>query len=84
LGAPFEREEDSTLKELLRTNDPVLLSFATTLLASERIDAVVLDGHTSVLEGSVGAIQRRLMVPDADLARARELLKASGALKDRV
>ena len=72
------------MKELLRTNDPVLLSFATTLLAGESIDAVVLDGHTSILEGSIGAIQRRLMVPDADLARARLLLEECGGLKGRV
>jgi len=68
------------VKELLRTNDPVLLSFATALLKDERIDAVVLDGHTSILEGSIGAIPRRLMVPDAEHARARRLLKEHGGL----
>jgi len=72
------------LKELLRTNDPVLLSFATALLADQRIEAVVLDGHTSVLEGSIGAIQRRLMVRDEDLARARRLLKERGGLAEGV
>jgi hypothetical protein len=72
------------LKELLRTNDPVLLSFATALLAEERIEAVVLDGHTSILEGSIGAIQRRLMVRDEDLVRARRLLKERGGPADGV
>jgi len=72
------------LKELFRTNDPVLLSFATALLADERIEAVVLDGHTSILEGSIGAIQRRLMVRDEDLARARRLLKERGGPADGV
>ena len=70
------------MKELLRSNDPVLLSFATALLADARIDAVVLDGHTSVLEGSIGAIPRRLMVPDEDHARARRLLAEAGGLPD--
>lgn len=60
--------------ELLRTNDPVLLSWLTVALSREGIDAVVLDTHTSVLEGSAAAIPRRVMVADDDLARAREVL----------
>jgi hypothetical protein len=60
--------------ELLRTNDPVLLSWLTVALSREGIDAVVLDTHTSVLEGSAAAIPRRVMVDDDDLARAREVL----------
>jgi hypothetical protein len=60
--------------ELLRTNDPVLLSWLTVALSREGIDAVVLDTHTSVLEGSAAAIPRRVMVADDDLDRAREVL----------
>ncbi|MDA0676222.1 MAG: DUF2007 domain-containing protein, partial [Proteobacteria bacterium] len=48
--------------ELLRTNDPVLLSWLEATLAAHGIGCVVLDAHTSVVEGSIGAIQRRLMV----------------------
>jgi hypothetical protein len=66
------------MKELLRTNDPVLLSFATALLVGQHIAAVVLDSHTSILEGSIGAIPRRLMVPDDDHARAKRLLAEAG------
>jgi hypothetical protein len=62
------------MKELFKTNDPVLLSFATSLLADQKIEAVVLDSYTSVLEGSIGAIPRRLMVEDDDYERARRLL----------
>jgi hypothetical protein len=62
------------MKELLRTNDTVLLSFATALLRGQGIEPVVLDTHTSILEGSIGAIPRRLMVADADHARAQRLL----------
>lgn len=64
--------------EVLRTNDAVELSWAMALLADAAIPAVVLDGHTSVLEGSIGALPRRLMVDDADLARARRLLGDAG------
>lgn len=60
--------------ELTRTNDPVLLSWLTAALRGEDIEAVVLDTHTSVMEGSISAIPRRIMVPDRDLGRARQVL----------
>lgn len=75
---------ERAVKELLRTNDPVLLSFATALLAEQHIEAVVLDSHTSILEGSIGAIPRRLMVPDEDHVRARRVLAEVGGLSRRV
>lgn len=64
--------------ELLRTNDPVLLSYIRALLADAAVDAIILDEHTSVIEGSIGAIPRRLMVPTADAVRARALLTEAG------
>jgi putative signal transducing protein len=65
------------VKELLRTNDPVRLSWLQALLRDAGIDSVVLDHHTSLVEGSIGAIPRRLMVAARDLGRARALLAAS-------
>ncbi len=62
------------MRELLRTNDVVHLSWATALLHEAGIEAIVLDTHTSVLEGSVSAIQRRLMVHEDDYSRARYLI----------
>ena len=62
------------MKELLRTNDPVLLSWSEAVLAGAGIPAVLLDMHTSVLEGSISAIPRRIMVDDTDYAAARRLL----------
>jgi len=62
------------MKELLRTNDAVLLSFVTALLRGDGIEPAVLDTHTSILEGSIAAIPRRLVVADDDYARARSLL----------
>jgi hypothetical protein len=62
------------MKEVLRTNDVVLLSWAEALLADAGIGAVILDTHTSILEGSVGAIPRRLMVVDDDHAAAHRLI----------
>lgn len=66
------------MKELLRTTDVVRLSWVTALLADAGIDAVVFDTHTSILEGSIGAIPRRLMVADADEAAARRVLREAG------
>ncbi len=63
------------MRELLRSNDLVRLSWATALLRQAGIEAIVLDTHTSVLEGSVSAIQRRLMVVDDDYSRARYLIE---------
>ena len=39
---------------------------------------IVLDGHMSVMEGSVSAIPRRVMVADEDYDRARRALEAAG------
>lgn len=65
------------MKELFRTNDAVRLSWAEALLAAAGITSVVLDMHTSIIEGSIGAIPRRLMVDEDDHARARTLLAAA-------
>jgi tRNA1(Val) A37 N6-methylase TrmN6 len=65
------------VKEILRTNDAVLLSWARTVLTDAGIDAIVLDTHTSILEGSIAAIQQRLMVTDHDHADAVRHLDAA-------
>ncbi len=62
------------MKELLRSNDPVLLSWAEALLDGEGIQSVLLDAHTSAVEGSISAIPRRLMVGDGDWSRAKRLI----------
>ncbi len=58
------------MREVLRTNDLVLLSYAAHVLAEAGIEATVFDAHMSAVEGSIGAFPRRLMVPDDDVARA--------------
>lgn len=66
------------MKELLRTNDAVFISWVQAMLGSELIEVFLLDGYTSVLEGSASAIPRRLMVADEDYERARRLLTEAG------
>ncbi len=62
------------MKELVRTNNPVLLSWLTVVLEDTGIESIVLDTHASILEGSAAAIERRVMVADDDYSRARFLL----------
>ena len=62
------------MEELLRTNDVVLLSWLEALLTDAGIHAQVLDTHMSILEGSVCALPRRLVVRDDDAATARHIL----------
>ena len=70
-------ESPAVMKELLRTNNVVRLSWAQALLREAGIGSVVLDHHTSLVEGSIGAIPRRLMVAERDHARARALVAAA-------
>ena len=66
------------MRELLRTNDPTIIAFATALLRGEGIDCFPLDHNMSVLEGSIGILPRRLMVHDDDLDEAEEILRDNG------
>ena len=66
------------MRELMRTNDLVRLSWLKALLASAGIEAIVLDDHTSIMEGSIGAIPRRLMVREEDERRARAVMNEMG------
>ena len=66
------------MRELLRTNDLAEISWIRALLADAAIESVVLDGHMSVVEGSLGILARRLMVTDDDYARACRLLREAG------
>ena len=62
------------MRELLATNDLVLLSYAAHLLDEAGIGFEVFDTHMSAVEGSIGAIPRRLMVASEDFAIARRTL----------
>ena len=52
------------MRGVIRTNNLVLISWIRTLLSDSGIETVIFDVHMSVLEGSAGAIQQRLMVQD--------------------
>ena len=68
------------MRVLATSNDPVRLSFLKALLTDAGIAAIVLDSHASAVEGSIGAIPRRLVVADTDEWRARQVLKEAGEI----
>lgn len=54
------------------------MAFAQALLRGEGIDWFEMDVNMSVLEGSIGVFQRRLMVRDEDFQRASRCLTDNG------
>jgi hypothetical protein len=66
------------VRELVRTNDVVLVSAIGALLDGANIGHLVLDQNMSILEGSVGILPRRILVHDDDNHAARRLLADAG------
>jgi hypothetical protein len=66
------------MTELLRTNDVVLISAVEALLGGAGIKCMVADRHMSVLEGSIGMLPRRVLVPEDKIAKARKVLTQAG------
>lgn len=71
-------EKALQVRELLRTNDMVLVSAVVALLDGAEIGHLVLDQNMSVIEGSIGILPRRILVGEDDLAQARRLLSDAG------
>lgn len=72
--------------ELIRTNDPVVLSFAESLLRDAGIGCFIADQNMSVMEGTIGILARRVLVPEDDAAQARRILVDAGVaheMRDR-
>jgi hypothetical protein len=70
--------EKGAMHELMRTNDPVTMSFAQSVLQGLGIESFVADQHMSIVEGSIGAFPRRLLVGADDLGVARRALTEAG------
>ncbi len=66
------------MHELIRTNDPVLLSFAQSLMKDAGIHCLVADQAMSVLEGSLGMLPRRFLVEEERADQARRILVDAG------
>jgi hypothetical protein len=62
------------MRSVLETNDPVVVSFAEALLREAGIAVHIADVNMSIVEGSIGVFPRRVLVPDNDWERARQIL----------
>ena len=60
------------------SNCPVRLSFLESLLRDGGVVPLLLDGHVAAMEGSIGAIPRRIMVSDEDERQALRVLREAG------
>lgn len=65
------------MKAVLKTTDSVAISWLVAELAARGVEAVVLDSHASIVEGSLGILPRRVMVADEDYDEARQLLETA-------
>jgi hypothetical protein len=70
--------DDGAMRTILTTNDPVRLSFVVALLRDAGIEPLLLDAQTASIEGSIGAIPRRLAVSPEDEGQARRVLREAG------
>ena len=66
------------MKELIRTNDAVVISFVESLMKDAGIGCLVADRNMSVLDGSIGVLPRRIMVLEEDMESARRILVDAG------
>lgn len=66
------------MKEIIRTNDAVLVSAVGALLDAAGLHYLVLDQNMSVIEGSIGILPRRILVSDGDYGTVRQLLAEAG------
>ncbi|MGH3620733.1 MAG: DUF2007 domain-containing protein [Sciscionella sp.] len=62
------------MRELIRSNNPVVLSFAASLLTDAGIHHTVTDTHMNVIDGSIGAVSSRILVAPDHYEEARRLL----------
>ncbi len=66
------------MRTVVKTNNPVRISFLMALLRDAGIESILLDSHASVMDGSIGAIPRRIAVADEDEPQARRVLREAG------
>jgi hypothetical protein len=81
-GAGRRLAMDGAVRELVRTNDAVVISAIEALLDGAGISHIIADQNMSVLEGSIGAFQRRILVDEDEFATARRLLADAGFGKE--
>ncbi|WP_127091221.1 DUF2007 domain-containing protein [Aquabacter cavernae] len=63
------------MRDIVRTNDVVLISAVEALLTAADITCLLADAYVSAIEGSIGVLPRRILVPDDEWDAARRLLR---------
>ena len=62
------------------TNDPVRLTFLVSLLRNGGFQPILYDENMAAVEGSIGAVMRRIAVPDHQADAALQYLRAADEL----
>jgi hypothetical protein len=75
---PGRNKGEDRVRELVRTNDIVLVSAIGALLDGANIHHLVLDQNMSIIDGSLGVLPRRILVHEDDDRAARQLLRDAG------
>jgi hypothetical protein len=70
------------MEELLRSNDPVTISFVETLMREAGIGVLVADQNMSIMDGSLGILPRRILVEADRIDEARRIVRDAGLEKE--
>ena len=70
------------MEELLRSNDPVTISFVETLMREAGIGVLVADQNMSIMDGSLGILPRRILVESDRIDEARRIVRDAGLEKE--
>jgi hypothetical protein len=66
------------MEELLRTNNPVTISFVESLMREAGIGVFVADENMSIMDGSLGILPRRVLVEPGKIEQARRIVRDAG------
>lgn len=63
------------MREILRSNDAVLINFVVVLLRDAGLAPQLVDEHISAIEGSIGALPRRVLIATDEVAQAKRVMQ---------
>lgn len=63
------------MREILRTNDAVLINFVVVLLRDAGLSPQLVDEHVSAIEGSISALPRRVLIDADEVVQAKRVMQ---------